>query len=104
MSDPIADLDTFKAAFEKARLAFGLHHYHVTFEAASFSHYAEIEIDADECAAAVRVNLGKCAIEGSLESTAVHECLHLLMADFGQAGLSNPKSLRVEEERVVRRL
>ena len=100
----MSDLATFRAAFHLARTALGLAHYDVSIGESDLHHYAEIDIEPDDCVAQVLVNVEKCAAANNTESTAVHECLHLLLADLQEAWGTNPKAALVEEERVVRRL
>lgn len=99
----------FESAFRKAQEALGLHHYHVTLEAypdgEEPGNYAEILVDAANCIATVTWSPSLCSTEALASSVAVHECIHLLLADLKHAIKGRrKKGARVEEERVARRL
>lgn len=97
----------FEDAFRKAQNALGLNHYHVYFRDYADNkegNYAEIEVDPEACIAVVELDRARCIADGVEESSAVHECCHLLLADFKQALDQNPRAARAEEERLVRRL
>lgn len=97
----------FENAFHIAKDALGLSHYHVEFRDYSDNkdgNYAEIEVDPENCVAVVEVDRARCKADGVSESAAVHECVHLLLADLKHAIEQNPRSARMEEERIARRL
>ena len=96
---------TFVDAFRRAQVALGLVHYHVHFEeSGKLDSLADISTGAEDCVAKVRYNQAMMEEHGVVESTAVHECLHLLLADFEHALEDNPRASQIENERVVRRL
>jgi hypothetical protein len=95
---------TFQAAFLKAREAMGLTHYHVTFKEAKDGNYATIDADPENCIATVTFDRERCDLEGCNQSTAVHEALHLALADLLHAIENTPKAEQIEQERLVRRL
>lgn len=95
----------FVATFRRAQEALGLVHYHVHFEeSGKLDSLADISTGAEDCVAKVRYNQAMMEKHGVVESTAVHECLHLLLADFEHALEDNPRGAQIENERVVRRL
>ena len=95
----------FVDAFRRAQVALGLVHYHVHFEeSGKLDSLADISTGAEDCVAKVRYNQAMMEEHGVVESTAVHECLHLLLADFEHALEDNPRGAQIENERVVRRL
>lgn len=97
----------FEDAFRNTQNALGLNHYHVYFREYAENkdgNYAEIEADPESCVAVVYMDSAKCAADSVDESAGVHECCHLLLADFKHACEQNPRMARTEEERLVRRL
>lgn len=95
----------FIEAFRRAQEAMGLVHYHVHFEQSpKLESLADISTGAEDCVAKVRYNQAMMEEHGVVASTAVHECLHLLLADFEHALEDNPRGAQIENERVVRRL
>lgn len=96
--------NVFIDAFRKAQLELGLVHYAVHFEECEIEHLAEIQTQAEDCVAKVRYNQKMMDEHKVVETTAVHECIHLLLADFEYALEENPKGAQLENERVVRRL
>ena len=95
----------FTAAFLLAQRKLGMLHYAVEFEADDAGDcYASIQSDPEECTALVKCN-GPLCIEDNVEVPAgIHEALHLLLADLLHAAKENPQMVRIEQERVVRRL
>lgn len=65
---------------------------------------ATMEADPLNCTALIRYDNELCERHNSVESTAVHECIHLLLADLKHAFESNPEAAQMEEERIVTRL
>ena len=99
---PSFSVDLFQSTFLDVQRRFGLMHYCVTFSDVQLPDiYADIYVEAEDCIATVRYDSARCSLEGVTEATAIHEVLHLLLADFKHATKS---SARVEEERLVRRL
>lgn len=95
-------MDLFQSTFIDAQKDLGLIHYHVTFtDSPSPGLYAEIDIEPEDCIATVRYDAALCAGDGASEATAIHEVIHLLLADVMHAAKA---SSRTEEERCVRRL
>ena len=100
-------VSAFEDAFRKTQDALGLNHYHVYFREYAENkdgNYAEIEVDPEACVAVVEIDRARCIADGVEESSAVHECCHLLLADLKHALDQNPRAARSEEERLVRRL
>ena len=96
---------TFPEAFHAAQSALGLTHYHATIRPDALAeNYAECDAEAEDCIAVIRYNVERCTTPEVAKSAAIHEALHLLLRDLVHAIECHPKSARVEEERVVRRL
>jgi hypothetical protein len=96
---------TFEEHFRNAQQQLGLTHYHVSFvEGPLDGLYADMDADPEDCVATVRYDLLLNSKDGATEASAVHEVIHLLLADLKYALESSPKATRVEEERVARRL
>ena len=95
----------FDLAFSTAREALGLMHYHVTIREGDLAGlYAEISPDPENGVATVRWDRARCEADDVVQATAVHEALHLLLADLVHAAERSPATLAIEEERAVRRL
>lgn len=95
-------VDVFQSTFLDVQRRLGLTHYCITFVDLPLPDiYADIYVEAEDCIATVRYDSERCSKDGVTEATAIHEVLHLLLADFKAATKS---SARVEEERIVRRL
>lgn len=95
----------FQVAFERCQKLLGLSHYHATFSESDDSvNYATCAIDPEGCVAAIRYNPAKLTTEELAESTAAHECAHLLIADLVHAFENRTGTEAIEEERIARRL
>lgn len=95
----------FEIAFRRAQTALGLGHYDVKFAAdPGQGNYATIDADAASCTAVARLDLDLCAKDGVTESVAVHECLHLMLADFRHAVQISSEAGDWLEEQTVRKL
>lgn len=92
----------FESAFESAQVALGLSHYDVKFKPdPDAGNYANADIDAASCTAVVRVDAALCERDGQIAQVAVHEVLHLLIADLRHAiGISREAGDWVEEQTV----
>jgi hypothetical protein len=96
---------TFREAFRVTQDALGLTHYSVAFDNLDEDGiFARISTEADECIANCRVNHALVDAHSSQETVAVHECIHMLLADLLHAVDHCPQIRDVEEERLVRRL
>ena len=95
----------FVACLSIVQRSLGLCHYHLYVEEADLAgDYGEAEIDAAGCVATIRWDRRKCEEDSVVAETALHEALHVLLADLTHSVETNPKGARVEEERIVRRL
>jgi hypothetical protein len=99
-------MNLFETTFLDAQRKLGLAHYSVTFcDVALPGLYAEIDADPGDCIATVRYDSASCSGDDATEDTAIHEAIHLLLADFKHAMEGRSRAAqRVEEERVVRRV
>ena len=98
-------MTTFEKAFQDAQAALGMRHYSISFRPGKLNGmYADNAIDPEGCVATVRYDQERCEREGEVESTAIHEAIHLLTADLMHAIENGSKAIRIEEERLVRRL
>jgi hypothetical protein len=96
---------TFREAFRVTQEALGLHHYTAQFLTdPGPGLLATTESDAANCTALVRVDNERCERASEVETTAVHECLHMLVADLKYAFHSVPDAADWQEEQLVRRL
>lgn len=95
----------FDDAFRKTQEALGLHHYTAKFVGEPGAGLlATTESDAANCTALVRVDQEWCERADEVVTTAVHECLHMLVADLRYAFQSVPDAADWQEEQLVRRL
>ena len=98
-------MTAFEKAFRGAQSALGMLHYSISFKPGKLRGiYADNTIDPEGCVATVRYDQERCERDGEIESTAIHEAIHLLTADLMHAIESGSKAIRIEEERLVRRL
>lgn len=105
MSEEARHFPDFVACLSIVQRSLGLCHYHITVEECEMSgDYGEAEVDAENCVAVVRWDRKRCEADNAVAETALHEALHVMMADLTHAVETNPKGARVEEERIVRRL
>jgi hypothetical protein len=96
---------TFEQAFRNCQERLGMLHYSVTFKQTRLPGlYADANIDADGCVALIRYDQDRCEKDNETESAAIHEAIHLLTADLMYAIENGSKAIRIEEERLVRRL
>lgn len=95
----------FVACLGIVQRSLGLTHYHITVDECDLEgHYADVTVDAENCTATVRFNKALCEAHDVVAETALHEALHIMMADLTHAVENHPKAAMVEEERIVRRL
>lgn len=95
----------FEDAFRRTQEALGLHHYTARFVGEPGPGLlATTESDAANCTALVRVDQERCERADEVVTTAVHECLHMLVADLRHAFQSVPDAADWQEEQLVRRL
>jgi hypothetical protein len=104
----MTDDTTFPEAFRRVQEALGMNHYDARCVPAASGDmertYADINAEPEQCTALIRYNEKLCADDGEIVSAAVHEALHLLLADLKHAAQHSPQSLEMEEERAARRL
>jgi hypothetical protein len=99
--------DRFCDVFNGYMVEFGLTQYRVSFEHVDIDGcYADITADSQNCVATVRLN--KNVDEWvDLESVALHECLHLLLAELtglARCRFVSEDGLERAEEGCIRRL
>jgi len=95
----------FEQAFRRAQDALGLAHYDVRFASEPGSgNYASIEPDPASCTAICRVDFDLCEREGQIDQVAVHEALHLLLAELRHAAAISDEAADWVEETIVRRI
>jgi hypothetical protein len=98
-------MNEFEQAFRAARDALGLAHYDVRFATdPGPGNYACIEPDPGSCTAICRVDLELCERDDQTSQVAVHEVLHLLVADLRHAIAISPETGDWIEEQTVRKI
>jgi hypothetical protein len=98
-------MSAFEGHFRRAQEALGLSHYDVKFSTdPGVGNYACIEPDPGSCTAIVRVDPDLCDRENQTAEVAVHEALHLLIADLRHAIAISPETGDWVEEQTVRKL
>jgi hypothetical protein len=95
----------FERIFREEQDAMGLHHYWVTFEAATLEpEFADIAPDPVRCFAHCRYDPVWLEKNGKTEQAAVHEVCHLLLADLVHACGQGQRIAEWEEERAAVRV
>jgi hypothetical protein len=96
----------FKESFKKAQRELGLTHYRVLFEETDTGkNYATVTREPIDCTAHVEFDPKLLEREDCARSSAVHECVHLAIADFAHACKNCPEHVAYhEEEKLVSRL
>ena len=98
-------MKTFEQAFRAAQDALGLAHYDVRFSVEpGAGNYASIEPDPSSCTAICRVDLEMCEREHQTAQVAVHEVLHLLLAELRHAASISDETADWVEEQTVRKI
>lgn len=98
-------MKSFEQAFRSAQEALGLAHYDVRFSVEpGAGNYASIESDPASCTAICRVDLDLCEREGQTAQVAVHEALHLLLAELRHAATISDETADWVEEQTVRKI
>ena len=98
-------MKTFEQAFRSAQDALGLAHYDVRFSVEpGAGNYASIEPDPASCTAICRVDLELCEREQQTAQVAVHEVLHLLLAELRHAASISDETADWVEEQTVRKI
>lgn len=98
-------MKAFKQAFRQAQDALGLAHYDVRFSVEpGAGNYASIEPDPASFTAICRVDLDLCEREGQTAQVAVHEALHLLLAELRHAATISDETADWVEEQTVRKI
>lgn len=95
----------FEDAFRKTQDALQIGYVAVRFTGDPGSGLlATTESDPPNCTVLVRFDRERCNAFDEAETTAVHECLHLLLADLKHAYHAAPDAIDWQEEQLVRRL
>jgi len=98
-------MSLFEQSFRVAQEALGLGHYDVKFSTdPGAGNYASIEPDPASCTATCRVDLELCEREEQTAQVAVHEVLHLLLAELRHAASISDETADWAEEQIVRKL
>jgi hypothetical protein len=98
-------MSLFEQSFRVAQEALGLGHYDVKFSTdPGAGNYASIEPDPASCTATCRVDLELCEREEQTAQVAVHEVLHLLLAELRHAASISDETADWVEEQIVRKL
>ena len=98
-------MKTFEQAFRSAQEALGLAHYDVRFSVEpGAGNYASIEPDPASCTAICRVDFELCEREEQIAQVAVHEALHLLLAELRHAATISDETADWVEEQIVRKI
>lgn len=98
-------MKTFEQAFRRAQDVLGLAHYDVRFSVEpGAGNYASIEPDPASCTAICRVDFELCEREGQIAQVAVHEALHLLLAELRHAATISDETADWVEEQTVRKI
>jgi hypothetical protein len=98
-------MKSFEQAFRSAQEALGLAHYDVRFSVEpGAGNYASIEPDPASCTAICRVDLELCEREQQTAQVAVHEVLHLLLAELRHAASISDETADWVEEQTVRKI
>lgn len=98
-------MKSFEQAFRSAQDALGLAHYDVRFAVEpGAGNYASIEPDPASCTAICRVDFELCEREGQIAQVAVHEALHLLLAELRHAATISDETADWVEEQTVRKI
>lgn len=104
-SEEVRSFPDFTACLSIVQRSLGLSHYHITVEETPLDgDYADIQTDAANCVAHVRYDRARCEAADVVAETALHEALHLLLADLIHAMECSARAADVEQERIVRRL
>jgi hypothetical protein len=98
-------MSLFEQSFRVAQEALGLGHYDVRFSTdPGAGNYASIEPDPASCTATCRVDLELCEREEQTAQVAVHEVLHLLLAELRHAASISDETADWVEEQIVRKI
>jgi len=98
-------MSLFEQSFRVAQEALGLGHYDVKFSSdPGAGNYASIEPDPASCTATCRVDLELCEREEQTAQVAVHEVLHLLLAELRHAASISDETADWVEEQIVRKI
>jgi hypothetical protein len=98
-------MSAFEGHFRRAQEALGLAHYDVKFSTdPGAGNYASIEPDPASCTATCRVDLELCEREEQTAQVAVHEVLHLLLAELRHAASISDEAADWVEEQIVRKI
>jgi hypothetical protein len=98
-------MSLFEQSFRVAQEALGLGHYDVKFSTdPGAGNYASIEPDPASCTATCRVDLELCEREEQVAQVAVHEVLHLLLAELRHAASISDETADWVEEQIVRKI
>ncbi len=98
-------MSLFEQSFRVAQEALGLGHYDVKFSTdPGAGNYASIEPDPASCTATCRVDLELCEREEQTAQVAVHEVLHLLLAELRHAASISDETADWVEEQIVRKI
>jgi hypothetical protein len=98
-------MSLFEQSFRVAQEALGLGHYDVKFSTdPGAGNYASIEPDPASCTATCRVDLELCQREEQTAQVAVHEVLHLLLAELRHAASISDETADWVEEQIVRKI
>jgi hypothetical protein len=98
-------MSAFEGHFRRAQDALGLAHYDVRFSVEpGAGNYASIEPDPASCTATCRVDLELCEREEQTAQVAVHEVLHLLLAELRHAASMSDEAADWVEEQIVRKI
>jgi hypothetical protein len=98
-------MSLFEQSFRVAQEALGLSHYDVKFSTdPGAGNYASIEPDPASCTATCRVDLELCEREEQTAQVAVHEVLHLLLAELRHAASISDETADWVEEQIVRKI
>lgn len=98
-------MSLFEQSFRVAQDALGLAHYDVRFSVEpGAGNYASIEPDPASCTATCRVDVELCEREEQTAQVAVHEVLHLLLAELRHAASISDEAADWVEEQIVRKI
>lgn len=98
-------MSLFEQSFRVAQEALGLGHYDVKFSTdPGAGNYASIEPDPASCTATCRVDLELFEREEQTAQVAVHEVLHLLLAELRHAASISDETADWVEEQIVRKI